>query len=145
METKACRTPEQVERALGTHYRRRAGQPDGCGLVRIPARAAPVEGREPPTGLRPGVNDGDKKRMKRYLLRADGVPVEEPWRGKTSAAAAQAANGRACVVASDRRLALVANGPMTRPQAEFVSERLVAGKALALVNLKPRRRNRRGC
>ena len=40
--------------------------------------------------------------MKRYFLSADGVPVEESWRGKTKAAAAQAANGRACVVESDR-------------------------------------------
>ena len=82
--------------------------------------------------------------MKRYFLSADGVPVEESWRGKTKAAAAQAANGRACVVERDRRLALVANGPMTRPQAVFVSERLVVGKALALVNLKPRRRRHDG-
>ena len=82
--------------------------------------------------------------MKRYLLSAEGVPLDESWRGKMKAAAAQAANRCVCVVESERRLALVANGPMTRPQAVFVSERFVAGKALTLVNLKPRRRGRRG-
>ena len=102
METKACRTPEQVERALAAHYRRRAGEADGCGLVGIPERASPAKGRDLPTGLRSGLHVGDEKQMKRYLLSVGVVPVEESWRGKTSAAAAQAANGRACVVESDR-------------------------------------------
>jgi hypothetical protein len=55
-----------------------------------------------PTGLRSGFHVGDEKQMKRYLLSVGVVPVEESWRGKTSAAAAQAAKGRACVVESDR-------------------------------------------
>ena len=79
--------------------------------------------------------------MTRYLLNANGVPLPEPWQGKIKMAAAQAADGCACIVESARRLLLVSNGCMTQPQAVFVSDRLVAGKALILVNLKPRCRN----
>jgi hypothetical protein len=80
--------------------------------------------------------------MKRYFLNARGTPLARPWQGKMRAAAMRAQYGRACVVESERRLAFASNGCMTRPQANFISAKLIAGKPMWLVNLKPRRRRR---
>lgn len=76
--------------------------------------------------------------MKRYYLNARGMPLSQSWQGKMRTAAKQARYRRGCVVESKRRLAFASNGCMTRPQARFIADKLVAGKAMWLVNLEPR-------